>query len=176
MSETKVSGHQCSFRVEVKNEKRPHSKHPKHSYTRLVDVRLSQTTVRLHRGGSVFVDGKKVEPVYKTSVLTVLRDREWVNVTTECGLNVAFDGDKVAVVEMPKMFANMTLGLCGDCDGDEENDVSVDGKPFFMFPNIWEGYRALSRLYLIADDSDKPDTSKACEPPLRPYGPNILDG
>ncbi|GFR65001.1 IgGFc-binding protein, partial [Elysia marginata] len=55
MAETKVSGHQCSFRVEVKNEKRPHSKHPKHSYTRLVDIRLSTTTVRLHRGGTVFV-------------------------------------------------------------------------------------------------------------------------
>ncbi|GFR65005.1 hypothetical protein ElyMa_000194100 [Elysia marginata] len=81
-----------------------------------------------------------------------------------------------AVVQMPTVYANMTLGLCGNCDGNAENDVSVDGKPFYMFPNIWEGYRALSKLYLIADDSDKPDTSKACEPPLRPYAANIWDG
>jgi len=170
MAETKRSDFPCAFRIEVKHEKRPDSAHPDRSYTRLVDIRLTTDTVRLHKGGSVYLNDEKISPGFTNGKISIISDFTWTNFTSTCGVNVSYDGDKRALISMGGQYRGLTKGLCGDCDGDVENDVTVDGQFVFTFDTIWEGYHKLAKQFLIADDSDKPDSSAKCEPPLHPYG------
>jgi len=156
---------QCRFKVEVKNELRLRSHHPDKAFARLVDFILPGETIRIMRGKRVYVNGGEMELPFHTPFVNVtLSEDNYVTVTSLCGVTVQFDGLSQARVITPATFRNGLHGLCGNCDGNGENDIEVHGKPFFEFGSIEAGFRALGHAHLVPDDSDRPSEEQKCIP------------
>ena len=98
-------------------------------------------------------------PFHTPFANVTLTEDGFVTVTTPCDVTVQYDGIVQARVITPERFRHHVHGLCGNCDGNAENDVEVKGKPFFMFHSIEEGFRAIGRSNLVTDDSDEPNTA-----------------
>ncbi|KAL8566523.1 hypothetical protein ACOMHN_009737 [Nucella lapillus] len=114
-------------------------------------------TIRLLRGRRVFVNGGEVDVPFHTHVANVtLSDDGYVTVVTGCGVVIQYDGLFQVRVITPEEFRHHLHGLCGNCDGNAENDVTVKGRPFFTFATVEEGYKALGHANLVVDDSDHP--------------------
>merc|ERR1711963_635075 len=163
MAASTVKHHPCAFRVEVKSEKREHARVHGRAYLRLLDVRLPADTVRLHRGGTAYLNGIKTIGDFEGRDFVLRRDGPWMNVTTACNVTVAYDGDKEAVVTMPAAYRGFSSGLCGDCDGNPADDIEADGTPVYLYPSVMKGYEALAQQFLVPDDSDSPDVNPKCQ-------------
>ena len=95
-------------------------------------------------------------PFNTPSASVYLNDEGFVTLTSSCDVIVQYDGKYIARVTTPAEMRHSLHGLCGNCDGNAENDVEVNGKAFFKFRSIEDGFRALAHHYLVHDDSDIP--------------------
>ena len=78
------------------------------------------------------VDTVPVDPTtgasYAGGDLRVMMNGQYSRVETSFGLVVENDGSWTTLVKMPTTFSNMTDGLCGNNNGDAEDDlVTKDG-------------------------------------------------
>ena len=58
----------------------------------------------------------------------------FVQVTSQCGIRVQFDGSHYVTVTVPRTFSGNLTGLCGDCNGEADDFTTksgydVSGKP-----------------------------------------------
>ncbi|KAK7497095.1 hypothetical protein BaRGS_00011625, partial [Batillaria attramentaria] len=127
-----------------------------------MEAQLMTQLLSLKEDERVFLNGGQVDPPFHTHVANVTLDEDgFVTVETGCGVVVQFDGLFQARVTTPARFRHHLHGLCGNCDGNAENDVEVHGVPFFRFRSIEAGFRAIGKFNLVADDSDRPSESTA---------------
>ncbi|XP_046332236.2 zonadhesin-like isoform X2 [Haliotis rufescens] len=153
----------CNVRVEVKNEKRPRSKFPERAFTRLVDVKLGEDRIRLGNGKRILVNGASVDVGLSSDGFNITKDGFYNVVTTSCNIVVKFDGDYIARVIVPATFKTQLSGLCGNCDGSESDDLTVNGRSIDSYDNRKEGLLALVSQFIVRDDSDKPSTNPVCQ-------------
>lgn len=74
------------------------------------------------------VDGFQVQIPYTSSIFNVYYDGTTVRCDTDFGLSVTFDGTWVITVSVPSTYNGKMIGLCGNGDGDPDNDLtSADG-------------------------------------------------
>ena len=107
------------------------------------------------------VDGQQVDPVkgasYVGGKLRVMMNGMYARAQTDFGLAVENDGHWTAVVKMSGSFSDMTDGLCGNNNGDPEDDlITKDGEDMngnyeghSIFGNSWEVYDPEDPRYSI---------------------------
>jgi len=158
---------ECAYRVEAKNERRPNSAHPLGSYVRLLDIRLGlglNKVVRLHTHDLVYVDGQSVDlPLSLSGGVSVILDGPWMNLTTDCGLHVSFDGHGIGVVQTSQSYRMRMTGLCGNCNDLRGDDLKFEGLNVRDFLHRNVGSEKLAHHFLTLDDSDLPDSSDECQ-------------
>lgn len=80
---------------------------------------------------------------------------DFIIVENECGVRLQFDGLQMAVLVVPHNFSGNLEGLCGDCDGEQNDYRLADGTDVSSEsyatrnPKIGDSWR-------VPDDSDLP--------------------
>ncbi|XP_021348638.1 zonadhesin-like isoform X2 [Mizuhopecten yessoensis] len=179
-------GGKCAFNVEVKNERR--GQNTRVAFTRYVDVEVYGRKIRLHQNKKVFIDNeRRYLPVKELKgQLTVTFSGRYVQIWTECGLLVNFDGNHAVSVVVPKSFSRNMTGLCGDCDGKmndfrtrDGNDVTKKSSRYNIIGNSYKvlehGTASNSRCVPVAQDSPKCDSSLANRLNRREYCGEITE-
>ena len=85
---------------------------------------------------------------------------EFVQIDTECGIKLRFDGKDKVEIDVPGRYRGNLTGICGNCDGscndyrlsnDTQLDVDTIGRE--------EAFRIIGDSYIVHDDSsDAPKT------------------
>ncbi|XP_036356796.1 zonadhesin-like [Octopus sinensis] len=141
------------FSVEVKNEHRGNNRI---SCTRLVDVKLTDFTIRLLPANKILINSEeKSLPVRNYKEFSATYSVGWITVTTEWGLKVMFDGRHRVTVTLPPIFADQLTGICGDCNGEKDDFRTKSGEDVSQKANK---FSSIGASYQVEDDSDKPET------------------
>ncbi|KYO43844.1 SCO-spondin [Alligator mississippiensis] len=129
--------------------------------TKSVVVEIGNTVVHLLRGRAVTVNGASVRPpkVYGGNGLTLERAGLFLILISQLGLTVLWDGGTRVYVKLDPVFQGRVAGLCGNFDGDTENDfTSQQGmvEPTAdLFGNSW-------RVSLLCPEVNEGDFEHPC--------------
>ncbi|KAI0218722.1 Zonadhesin [Lamellibrachia satsuma] len=138
------------FRVLAKSERRHGNMHV--SYPRYVDIEVFGRTIRLDKNKKVYVDGVSVQPDATFPGFEITNNGRFVRLATNFSLVVESDGDWLTVVKAPNSFAGKMAGLCGNDDGDKENDWRLsNGTNVKALPNK---YSLLGNSWQVEDPED----------------------
>uniref|UniRef100_A0A672PR82 Zonadhesin, like n=1 Tax=Sinocyclocheilus grahami TaxID=75366 RepID=A0A672PR82_SINGR len=115
------------FSVETQNEHRDNNK--KVSYVRSVIINVQDITVILGKGRKVQLNGVQVTvPVILSNGIKIFLSGKFVVLETDFGLRVRFDGNHHADVTLPSSYSGLLCGLCGNYNGDPNDDnIKSDG-------------------------------------------------
>ncbi|XP_074518433.1 zonadhesin, like [Halichoeres trimaculatus] len=151
------------FSVEGKNEERGVSGV---SYLKKLYVTVEGVTVTLMKTRRTLVDGRRVSLPHSPSPLMSLSlAGQYVTLQTTFGLVVRWDGNHYAQIKVPSTYYDQMCGLCGDYDGNPNNDFTKpDGVQVGNvndFGNSWQTEED-------EDDSCSPGTKPdpECDPSL----------
>ncbi|XP_029382830.1 zonadhesin, like [Echeneis naucrates] len=117
------------FAVDTQNEHRGSNK--KVSYVRAVVINVNGVTVILGKGRKVQINGTMVvPPVTSISGVMIYLSGKFVVLETSFGLRVRFDGNHHADVTVPTSYNGLLCGLCGNFNGNLEDDnLKPDNQP-----------------------------------------------
>ena len=87
--------------------------------------------------------------------LSISLSGKFVQITTKCGVEVAFDGLHLVKVKVPRHYSNMMTGLCGDCNGVKDDLRLKNGSDV---SHLKDKFSRIGISYLVLDSSDKPQT------------------
>ncbi|XP_052105125.1 uncharacterized protein LOC127738077 isoform X2 [Mytilus californianus] len=123
---------QCSWNIEVKNERR--GSKTTVSYTKLADIYICGTKIAAMQGGAVRVDDFEVSTLshdVENCGITIRKETGELEVySSECDITVLWDGRSKLVVDIPKNYSQYGEGICGDCTDrnqfilSDETDIS----------------------------------------------------
>ncbi|XP_030193878.1 zonadhesin, like isoform X2 [Gadus morhua] len=118
-----------AFSVVTQNEHRDSVRRV--SYVRAVVVSVHGTDYVLGKGRVVQVNGtKRTPPLTLTNGVEIYLSGKFVVLETAFGLRVRFDGNHHADVTLPKSYSGLLCGLCGNFNGQSDDDnIMSDGKP-----------------------------------------------
>ncbi|XP_049338243.1 zonadhesin, like isoform X49 [Astyanax mexicanus] len=148
------------FSVEGKNEERGLAGI---SYLRTLYVTVDNITVTMRKSRTILVNGLRVGlPHSPSPLISITLAGQYVILTTPFGLEVRWDGNHYAKITVPSTYYEQMCGLCGDYNGNPNNDFtkpdgSISGN-INDFGNSWQ------------TDEDEDDTCKPVkpEPPCDP--------
>ncbi|KAM7377718.1 hypothetical protein PAMA_014158 [Pampus argenteus] len=110
------------FSVEGKNEERGVSGV---SYLRKLYVTVNGMTVTLMKARRTLVNGRRVAlPHSPSSLISLSLAGQYVTLQTPFGLQVRWDGNHYAQISVPSSYYDQMCGLCGDYDGNADNDFT----------------------------------------------------
>ena len=92
--------------------------------------------------------------------LEISEDGGIVTINTACGFHLEFDGnalDSVVTVKVPKSYAGRLDGLCGECDG-KQNDLKTDDGADVSNDPV--KYSKISESFVVDESSDEGLPSK----------------
>ena len=78
-----------------------------------------------------------------------------VLVSTTWGLDVRFDARRRVYVSVPKSLGDNLTGICGNCNGIEDDFQTKDGQDVSMKEKP-ERDRLIGESYVVSDDGNKP--------------------
>ncbi|KAM9572871.1 SCO-spondin-like [Guaruba guarouba] len=129
--------------------------------TKSVVVVMGNTVVHMLRGRDVTVNGVPVRPpkAYTGTGLTLERAGLFLLLLTRMGLAVLWDGGTRVYIRLEPRHRGRVAGLCGNFDGDAENDLSsqqgVLEPSAELFGNSW-------RLSLLCPEVDGTGARHPC--------------
>ncbi|XP_052064817.1 zonadhesin-like isoform X3 [Mytilus californianus] len=135
--------HPCSFRVETKNKRRYGYKHA--FYTLLIDLYIMNTTIRILQKDTTMVNGIAIElpTLLVNKSIEITRSGSFITaIHSKCNIRVQFDGDHMINVKVSKnLFAGKLTGLCGNCNGNKQDDYQTKvfdagDQPFFNLVGV----------------------------------------
>ncbi|XP_052417115.1 zonadhesin, like isoform X9 [Carassius gibelio] len=110
------------FSIEGKNEERGVSGV---SYLRKLYVTVDGITVTLMKNKRTLVNGLRVSlPHSPSPLISVSLAGHYVILTTPFGLGVQWDGNHYVKISVPSSYYDQMCGLCGDYDGNPNNDFT----------------------------------------------------
>ncbi|XP_061566690.1 zonadhesin, like [Cololabis saira] len=110
------------FSVEGKNEERGVSGV---SYLKKLYVTVNDITVTLMKSRRTLVNGVRVAlPHSPSPLVTLTLAGQYVTLRTTFGLRVRWDGNHYAQISVPSSYYDQMCGLCGDYDGNPNNDFA----------------------------------------------------
>ncbi|XP_078580669.1 zonadhesin-like [Branchiostoma floridae x Branchiostoma japonicum] len=161
-------GNNTDFRVEVTNE--PCGSSSRVSCTRAVYLDVKGYRISILQRKIVLVNGVRYTPPFN------LNNTVWGSYSgifllleTDTSVKVFYDGSHHAKVFVPWTYRNQTCGLCGDFDGDKENDFRTSygwiAGDETTFGNSWATTWS-SCSDDGADDGSTPAPASVCSPAL----------
>uniref|UniRef100_A0A8C1G4Y5 Zonadhesin, like n=1 Tax=Cyprinus carpio TaxID=7962 RepID=A0A8C1G4Y5_CYPCA len=153
------------FSIEGKNEERGISGV---SYLRKLYVTVDGITVTLMKNKRTLVNGLRVSLPHSPSPLILLSlAGHYVILTTPFGLEVQWDGNHYAKISVPSSYYDQMCGLCGDYDGNPNNDFTKpDGSQTDSSNQFGDSWQT---------DEDEDATCKPDPGPQPPCDP-VLEG
>ncbi|XP_051755695.1 zonadhesin, like isoform X34 [Ctenopharyngodon idella] len=110
------------FSIEGKNEERGVSGV---SYLRKLYVTVDGVTVTMMKNKRTLVNGLRVSlPHFPSPLISLSLAGQYVILTTPFGLKVQWDGNHYAKISVPSSYYDQMCGLCGDYDGNPNNDFT----------------------------------------------------
>ncbi|KAM9163493.1 LOW QUALITY PROTEIN: SCO-spondin-like [Pangshura tecta] len=129
--------------------------------TKSVVVVIGNTVVHLLRGKDVTVNGVSVRPpkTYSGNGLTLERAGVFLILISQLGLSVLWDGGTRVYVKLDPRYQGRVEGLCGNFDGDTENDFTsrqgIVEPTSDLFGNSW-------RVSLLCPEVNNEDFEHPC--------------
>ncbi|XP_077160383.1 SCO-spondin-like isoform X2 [Paroedura picta] len=129
--------------------------------TKSVMVLLGNTVIHLLRGKDITVNGVSVRPpkTYTGNGLTLERAGLFVALISRVGLTVLWDGGTRVYVKLDPKYQGRVEGLCGNFDGDTENDFTsrqgIVEPTAGLFGNSW-------RVSLLCPEVNSEDFEHPC--------------
>ncbi|XP_077996404.1 alpha-tectorin-like [Glandiceps talaboti] len=115
-----------SFKVTADNRKS--SENARVSFTREVTVSISGMVITMMEDKKVYVEGVRITPPCEPADgVVILRSGALLNLYTDFGLSVKWNGKDRFEIKLPESFMNKTCGLCGNYDGLPEVEYTGDG-------------------------------------------------
>ncbi|GFR88699.1 zonadhesin [Elysia marginata] len=136
----------------------------KYSWVKAVRVRVEDKDIRLEQGPRLIVDGKIVPQYIDGSRLSVVQINRKIQLTTTSGLEVTWDGNDRVNVIVPNNATNNTCGLCGNYDGDPDNDWTVGPACPMLTGKQTDNYDLFGRSWIV-DEECSADCSETESPP-----------
>ncbi|XP_071334202.1 zonadhesin, like isoform X3 [Trachinotus anak] len=110
------------FSVEGKNEERGVSGV---SYLRKLYVTVNGITVTMMKARRTLVNGVRVAlPHSPSPLMSISLAGQYITLQTTFGLQVRWDGNHYAQISVPSSYYDQMCGLCGDYDGNPDNDYT----------------------------------------------------
>uniref|UniRef100_A0A8B9KT89 Zonadhesin, like n=1 Tax=Astyanax mexicanus TaxID=7994 RepID=A0A8B9KT89_ASTMX len=150
------------FSVEGKNEERGLAGV---SYLRKLYVTVDNITVTMMKSRTIRVNGLRVGlPHSPSPLISITLAGQYVILSTTFGLEVRWDGNHYAKITVPSTYYEQMCGLCGDYNGNPNNDFTKPNGSLAGnindFGSSWQ------------TDEDEDDTCKPV-PPEPPCDPSI---
>ncbi|XP_028285469.1 zonadhesin, like isoform X2 [Parambassis ranga] len=151
------------FSVEGKNEERGL---PGLSYLRKLYVTVNGITVTLMKARKTLVNGRRVALPHSPSPLISLSlAGQFITLQTPFGLQVRWDGNHYAQITVPSSYHDQMCGLCGDYDGNPNNDFTKpDGSLVGNVNDFGNSWQTTEDEDDICTPGTKPDPD--CDPKL----------
>ncbi|XP_029633305.1 zonadhesin-like [Octopus sinensis] len=149
-----VSGQSGStvFSVDVKSERRSIME-PYHTPKRAVDIKINSITINLLPLNRILVNEEEYTlPVVKFEEFEAYYAVGWITVKTEWGLTVKYDGNQRVTVSLPISFANKLTGICGDCNGKQDDLRTKAGRDV---SSLTDKDSLIANSYQVAGDSNE---------------------
>ncbi|XP_041034737.1 IgGFc-binding protein-like isoform X2 [Carcharodon carcharias] len=176
LSKTIAPGDLRPFNIEGKNWRRRF--YSRVSFLEAVYVDVLGHSVALMKRHRLVVDGIRVQTPYEpTEGLRIYQKSKSIQLETEFGLAVNFDGRGRAVITLPSPYQDHVRGLCGNYDGRRDNELmKPDGsvvRSVKIFGNSWRVPARNERLGEAeapglhkreVGDLDSGSTSDLCSP------------
>ncbi|KAK3797045.1 hypothetical protein RRG08_036876 [Elysia crispata] len=119
-------GNDPTFVVEVEMWRKDQDpKDFKYSWVKSVKVLVEGKVIKLEQGPRLVVDGQVVSQYIDSFRLRVVQVNKRIELKTFSGLEVTWDGADRVSVTVPSEARSKTCGLCGNYDGDPDNDWTV---------------------------------------------------
>uniref|UniRef100_A0A3B4EHN3 VWFD domain-containing protein n=1 Tax=Pygocentrus nattereri TaxID=42514 RepID=A0A3B4EHN3_PYGNA len=127
------------YEVLVKNENRGMNKAV--SFTKTVEIKIYGYTIILSKQnyGKVMVNGLFVNLPFekKEGRLSVFRSGYFATVKTDFGMTVIFNWDSYVSITLPSTYSNMVGGLCGNWNGNQNDDMTMPNKIITTNPTVF---------------------------------------
>ncbi|XP_054031516.1 IgGFc-binding protein [Dryobates pubescens] len=149
------------FDVSTTNEHR--GANTRVSYVKSVQVEVYGNQISLLKNKKVNVNGRRVNlPVFIEEKISIQSSGGYVLVETDFGLWVRYDGNHYAEVSVPSNYSGLLCGLCGNYNGDPNDDnIKPSG-------DIASGSNDLGQSWLVPDGNSwcSTGTEEQCDPVL----------
>jgi len=170
------------FEIRQKQERR--GKSTRVAFIRYVEIDVFDTEFRLVKSGrgqnSIEVDGVSMPIPYRNAEtnITITKNGGQIVFSTKFGLTIFWDGKQKAEVSLCEQYARHTCGLCGNGDGNSDNDyVDPQGKPIEIGSKFFNRHHVWGSTWRVPDDSE--DANQIlCDPkedPGQPEEPECAD-
>ncbi|XP_017564176.2 IgGFc-binding protein-like [Pygocentrus nattereri] len=127
------------YEVLVKNENRGMNKAV--SFTKTVEIKIYGYTIILSKDnyGKVMVNGLFVKLPFEKNEgrLSVFRSGYFATVKTDFGMTVIFNWDSHVSITLPSTYSNMVGGLCGNWNGNQNDDMAMPNKIITTNPTVF---------------------------------------
>lgn len=129
------------FKISGKNGKRKDQPHT--FYLRQVHVDIFNTLVTLKKD-QVLINGTRVTLPATTQIrgVKVISRDGYTVLTINIGVQVKFDGNGFLEVEIPKAYYEKTCGMCGNFNGEEEDELLMPNDELalddVMYVDSWQ--------------------------------------
>lgn len=89
-------------------------------------LKFGKYSISLQQKLKVRVNGRRVRtPFLDYPVLDIRENKRYVNVYTDIGLSLTWDGDSYLSVTLPEVYKNRVNGLCGNFNGNSKDDLNL---------------------------------------------------
>ncbi|XP_067380543.1 zonadhesin, like isoform X2 [Channa argus] len=151
------------FSVEGKNEERGVSGV---SYLRKLYVTVNKITVTLMKSRRTLVNGLRVSlPHSPSPLMSISLAGQYVTLQTTFGLRVRWDGNHYIQITVPSSYQNQMCGLCGDYNGNPDNDFTKpDGSLVGNVNDFGNSWQTQEDEDDLCTPGTKPDPD--CDPKL----------
>ncbi|XP_067879876.1 zonadhesin, like [Heterodontus francisci] len=114
------------FTIEGKNEERGQ---PGVSYLKKIYLTTQGISITLMKSRRTLVNSRRVRLPYQASrAIAISQSGQYVVVQTNFGVSLRWDGNQYLEIIVPTSYFNMMCGLCGNFDGNPDNDnIKPDG-------------------------------------------------
>ncbi|KAH3692470.1 hypothetical protein DPMN_194311, partial [Dreissena polymorpha] len=139
------------------------------SWVKEVTFNVYDYSIRLMQGNEVRVNGLQVNMPYKRADIYIMKFGKFVEVYTQMGVSVTWDGASSVNAFTPGQYKGSTCGLCGNYNGDPADDAVVGPHCPLDYGEVTTNFRRfgdswVSSTYLSAH----PECAANCDPPEEP--------
>uniref|UniRef100_UPI00398EC30B zonadhesin, like n=1 Tax=Pristiophorus japonicus TaxID=55135 RepID=UPI00398EC30B len=153
------------FTVEGKNEERGQLGV---SYLKKIYLTTQGITITLMKSRRTLVNGRRVRLPFQVSRgIAISQSGQYVAVRTNFGLSLRWDGNQYLEIIVPTSYFNMMCGLCGNFDGNPNNDnIKPDGTAAGSVGELGDSWQT---------QADEEESCKHHAPDERPCNKDLYD-